>query len=273
MLQRIRKLSLLVCLLTVLTLLSGCMAEEVEASIQANCKRVMDAMIAKDPDAAYDVMKNAGTREEFDAFYMQVISYFDGVGSYELQQTGWETTVTNGETVYTVTFAAELSNGRTYILTCSERPGLEGLTGFFLEDSEQNLINNVPVWIRILLVVLSLAIMGFSVWMIVDCVKRKPDGKVLWIILMLCTVTLSLTVSDGFHLQYSVGLILSFWKIGVGENGMFIDIVFPVGAVVYFFLRKRLPNKKAAFEPGLYGGQAGVVTDPAPEESAEEPKE
>ncbi len=264
-----RVFSVLICLLTVMTLLCGCTVKEDNARLEPACRAMLDALIAGDADAGYAQISEAVTREEFDAFFAQVAPVLDGKGKYELKSSGWHKNTNNGVTSVTVTFEATFPDGRVYLVNCTETEGVEGLTGFHVQDSKQNITNDTPFGLRAVFFVLSALFLAFAVWMIVDCVKRKPDGMVLWIVLMACAVTLSLEIAGGqMNVNWGIGLVLSFSSIAFNSANFLFRFSLPVGAIVYFFLRKRLPSKKNA--PQTPNTVEGSFTEPAVERPTEE---
>lgn len=245
-----RVFSVLICLLTVMTLLCGCSVKEDNARLEPACRAMLDALIAGDADAGYAQISEAVTREEFDAFFAQVAPVLDGKGKYELKSSGWHKNTKDGVTSVTVTFEATFPDGRVYLVNCTETEGVEGLTGFHVQDSKQNITNDTPFGLRALFFVVSALFLAFAVWMIVDCVKRKPDGMELWIVLMACAVTLSLEIAGGqMNVNWGIGLVLSFSSIAFNSANFLLHFSLPVGAIVYFFLRKRLPCKKSEPQP------------------------
>ena len=257
-----------ICLLAVMTLLCGCTVKEDNARLEPACRAMLDALIAGDADAGYAQISEAVTREEFDAFFAQVAPVLDGKGKYELKSSGWHKNTNNGVTSVTVTFEATFPDGRVYLVNCTETEGVEGLTGFHVQDSKQNITNDTPFGLRAVFFVLSALFLAFAVWMIVDCVKRKPDGMVLWIVLLVCTVKLTLTVSGGqIDAGLGVGLVLMFSSIAFNSANLLVTLSCPIGAIVYFFLRKRLPSKKSEPQP------SDTIEGTCTELPAEKPKE
>ena len=221
-------------------------------------------------EAGYEVLQNAGTREEIDAFYQQVVPLFEGAESFELKQRGWQKNATNGVTAVDVTFEVKLSDGRTYYVTCTETEGVEGLTGFHVRESESDIFAETPFGVRAVFFAVSALLLALSVWMIVDCIKRKPDGMLLWLVLLLCAVKFTFAVNNGqFNLNWSIGLIVSFSSIGIAGNSMLVNLSLPVGTIVYFFLRKRLPVKKA--ETQSTEPVEGTCTELSSQAPAQEP--
>ena len=271
-----RFFALSVCLLVLMASLCGCTVEQDTARLEPYCNAVLLALMEGDYDAGYEVMQNAATREAYDTFCEQVAPLFEGVESFALKQRGWHKNTTNGVTSIDVVFEATLSNGRSYIVTCTETEGVEGLTGFHIQESDKNIAADTPIGLRIAFVILSLACIVLSVWMIVDCIKRKPDGMAFWIVLMLCTLKFTLTLIGGeLDAGLGVGLVLMFSSVSFNSANLLITLSLPVGAIVYFFLRKRLPSKKAETQNAepIDGTCAESPAQEPTQEFAQEPAE
>ena len=267
-----RFLLVLICFLTVMTALCGCTVEEDNARLEPACRAMLDALIAGEPDAAYAQVNEVISREEFDSFFAQVAPVLEGKGRYELKSTGWHKNTNNGVTSVTVTFEASFADGRAYIVTCTETEGVKGLTGFHVQDSKQNIVSDTPFGLRAVFFVVSALFLAFAVWMVVDCIKRKPDAMILWIVLLVCTVKLTLTVSGGqIDAGLGVGLVLTFSSIAFNSANLLITLSCPIGAIVYFFIRKRLPSKKNA--PQIPDTVEGSFTEPTSEPPAGEPSQ
>lgn len=242
-------------LLTALLLtfsLTACVDEETKARMRGNCETVLDSLIAGDTDAAYTVLTAAAPREEFDAFAAQIIPMLEGVDSYELKQTGWHVRTENGVTETTLTYLMTCSDGAQYLVEVSETSDTAGLTGFFINLPETEANNAAPIALRIVFWVFSLAILAFCVWMLVDCARRKVKYKALWIILILLGATVTVTMGGGnFNLNTTVGLVLAISSIYVNALTMtsVSTVTVPVGAVIYFFLRRRLTVPAVEPEP------------------------
>lgn len=239
---------LTVCLLFVLTALGGCSKELPEgidlAETENSCKAMLDALIADDMEAARALMSETVSPADFNSFYDRLVRYFKDNGPYTLMAIDVSQEKHQGEVYVNVMYHAKLSDGHVYIVTCTVTEGQEGLAGVQMQE---NLINDTPLGLRIAFLVGSLLMIALTVWMVVDCIIRKPDGMGLWIVLMLCTVKLSFVASFGeTAFEWSIGLVLSLSSVGTGSYSSVINLALPVGTIVYFFLRKRLPCKKKA---------------------------
>lgn len=246
--NRKRIFLMIACFLLALTCLTGCSSVKNSEQIERYTRHLLDALIAEDPDAAYEQMQDSCTREEFEAFYVQIVPRLDGVESYELEQTGWYLEYDNGVNYSTIYYAMTTPDGVSYDLTCVAADGYRGLAGFHIADTTR-----VSVGVHAVFIVLSVAILAFVVWMILDCVKRKPKKKVLWILLILLSLKLTLTIGGGMmYFYFGAALSFSFWNASAFGGISTVVMYLPVGALIYFFMRKRITPKQEE-QPEPYG--------------------
>jgi hypothetical protein len=123
------------------------------------------------------------------------------------------------------------------------REGIEGIAGIhfsditgFLRDKEAF----VPT-VQIILWVVSGLFVAFTVWMFVDCLRRKLKYKALWAILIFFGIALTVTVGETSNFSFQIGLFCSLWSIDAdpGLPAVVTKIVVPLGAILYLCLRKR----------------------------------
>ncbi|MBQ3153598.1 MAG: hypothetical protein IJB88_00040 [Clostridia bacterium] len=267
--QHIKIFAVFLCLLFVLTALGGCdkkLPEGIDlAETKKSCKAMLDALIMDDKEAAEALMSETVDPADFDSFYDILVRYFKDNGPYTLKVLDVSQEEHQGNVYVNVTYEAKLSDGHAYIVTCAVTEEEEGLAGIQIQE---NLINDTPLGLRIAFLVGSLLMIALTVWMVIDCIIRKPDGMGLWIVLMLCTVKLSFAASFGeTSFEWGIGLVLSLSTVGTGSYSSVINLALPVGAIVYFFLRKRLPSKKNVPQP------SDTIEGTCTELPAEEPKE
>lgn len=233
---------LLLCLALTLSL-TACVEEETRDRIRANAETVLDMLIAGDADAAYAVLTAAGSRTEFDKFADFCMPLLAGVESYELKQVGWNVRTDDGVTNTSLTFRMICADGTEYLVEATETAGTAGLTGFFFDTPEAAVADRTPAALKIAFLVFSLAVLAFVIWMIVDCARRKIRKKALWIILILCGVMLTVRAgSSGFNVNFQIGLMAatsSIQWIAEPRNAL-VSFAVPVGAIIYFALRRRL---------------------------------
>jgi hypothetical protein len=85
--------------------------------------------------------------------------------------------------------------------------------------------------------------MAFTVWMLVDAIRRKMTKKALWIILILLSLSLSFTTGPNtVNNSFMVTLFLtpSSYQAVIPNETLTLTVVLPLGSLIYFFLRKKL---------------------------------
>ena len=270
--RKFKKITAIFFVLLLVFSLEACSMETEQGNeIKAQCETFLDAMIAGDADAAYNVLASGTDRATFDRSFASLCEYIDGVEEYELKQIGWKTGFDNGLNYYMATFEMSTDIGNFQIIGM-EADGYDGLANFrIISETELNPTftgtitslqgANIFQWAILAFSALSLA---FSVWMLVDCCKRKLKYKALWLLLLIFgMMTFTLTFSEGnLDFRWFIGVIVfSYSYLQIYSTGAFVlKLVLPVGAVLYFVLRKigAIEEKKAP-----------AVSDEAPSESEE----
>ena len=248
---RLRLALLILCLTAVLSL-CACNADMDVSGVDVSgndtlSRQFLDSVLADDHDAAYGLMEDSVNKTVFAANWSTMQKVMEGAGSYELELTGWNVTRSGGVTACTTTYMLYPDNGRTVViqvLTRDDTNGIAGLKFNEVTDFIKTTDAYVPV-VQIILYVYAALAIGFTVWMLVDCIKRKMKvgHKVLWIILSLLSVAFTLTLgTTNLHISFSPGLFFSLSEIRADPTiqAVITSVFVPVGAIVYFFLRKRL---------------------------------
>lgn len=251
--KRFFRIIALIFVMAAVLSLASCSILETEKGneIKAQCEDMLDAMLAKDADAAYPLFSDATDKNAFYAAFPSLCNYIEGVKTYELTQRGWYAGVKNGTSSYEATFKME-TNAKTYYVTGVTVNDEERLYHFSIVSEEECdfVFNgtlttmqdaNVLQWC---VIVFSAVCFVFTVWMLVDCCRRKIKHKALWILFIILGM-LSFTV--GFHqnklnLNGSIAVILfAYSYLKLYTNGAFVlHLVLPVGALLYRIFRKKL---------------------------------
>ncbi|MBQ8498108.1 MAG: hypothetical protein IJ489_11740 [Clostridia bacterium] len=240
--------SLTILLLASLMLFSSCsdLATENEAAREMT-ETFIDATLANDLETAYAVMTPGTDKESFSQVFPKIASLFQGAESYTLKQTAWHTNINNGVKTTTFTYSMETDEEKTFIVQSSLTEGYEGLYWINFNDTEW-VTNKAESFspLNIALIIYSVASIAFCVWMLVDCIRRKITKKPLWIILNLIGINLALTISpERMNFNWSIGLFLKISGVtpNIYQNLLTISVLLPVGAIIYFFIRKRIATK------------------------------
>ena len=194
-------------------------------------------------DAAYALIKEAVSDAEFKNYWRAMQYVVGGASTYTVKQTGFQLNSKNGVTVCYTYYKVSFDNGRTAVFRLVTHSEYEGIAGIhcsevtdFLADTKRTVTLGT-----IATVILSALSIGFAVWMIVDCVRRKLKRKVLWIILILFSIGLKLTLGEELGILFKFGFFSHYSSIVADPfaKSIVISIFAPVGAIIYFFLRKK----------------------------------
>ena len=254
--KRIKIVVFLLCLLLLATTLSACDPDisRMEADAALACQ-FMEYVMANDYDSAYAMVKETVTDEDFRTYWTDIQAVTEGATTYEITLADWDTDTVNGVTDSTVSERVTLDNGRIVLLRVMTRDGIEGIAGIHFSDVTDFLQKAEPVVpkISIALQILHFVFLGFTLWMFVDCLRRKLRYKLVWLILIVMSLVLTITVGEASDLAFRV----SFWfargtvstiDIELGQVAVVTKLVIPVGALLYLCLRKHFVVEKPAPE-------------------------
>lgn len=242
-----RTLAIILTLISVVALLTSCGTKEENAQIKAYSSVFVDALIANEPDTAYELVKDAISREEFTPIFDNMRRYIDSGITYELTQTGWKTSKSGDTITVTATFEMKTPE-HTYKVVASTTDGKEGLSGFqilILDPDKTGTITTMKGATPIQWVVLIIAILeiGFVLWMLIDCILHKVQRKAVWIIfILLGMLAISVTWSEaGMNTTMTLGLIINMTMLAKYETGATVlRLLVPVGAIIYAVMRNNL---------------------------------
>lgn len=266
-----------VLLVAVLLCAVSCNLKEDGARAEALCREMTDAILADDEDAAYRLVSDTMDRETFAAGFHALREALSGIdGAYELRQTAFRSEIDNGTSSYSATYEIS-SGGTTVTVEVAMTEGYEGLTRYSASYSTSadavGALTTVGEFnlLQWALLIASALFIAFEVLMVLDCVKRTLNAKALWIILILLghLKIYANTVAEGLSAGFRIGALLPYSRLLLYDGGAFdFTLVLPVGAIVYFFLRKWLTAKyEAPVKPAALEGETGV----SDEESGENP--
>ena len=238
-----RALPLILMTLVLLAALISCTPDMDVGNNTELADQFMDHVIADDYAAAYGMVKATVTDPDFRAYWTTVQTVADGAETYEMKQIGWNLNRSNGVTTRTTAHQAELDNGRTVLLRVVTQDGIEGIAGIHFSDITDFLASTeafVPT-VRVILWVVSALAMAFTVWMFVDCLRRKMKYKVVWAILIFFCLCFTFTVGQTSNFSFNVGLFFQTSSIEAdpGLLAVVTKLVIPVGAILYLCLRKK----------------------------------
>lgn len=240
------------------------------------CETYLNAMLAGDFAAAH-TLTPAIPEEEHRAYFETGCQSFAGATSYELTQTGWNINTTNGVTTQTAAYQIVTDTGVTCQISLQTTDGVEGISYIIFRDSTAFIESTKNVWIiDIVLKAISVAGIAFIAWMIVDCARRKISKKALWIIVILLTFSVGFTAGESsFFTNFTPGILSFFSSLEaiVPDETISLRIATPLGALIYFLLRKML-SQKYSEKPEAQAIAASPSESSVPDkEEPESPKE
>lgn len=275
-------------------LFSGCngmLMEAVEASAEKTglvepTKQMLTGLLQDDFDTCLSLLPDQITQTDFRPVFDQLRQLLAQVDTYTLTPTNVNVRTSNGVTFHQVRFLMESGELMFYVDVASSSEVM-GFTSFHVTPHVPVTMTGTlltlkganPVqWIFLLIAALEMA---FVIWMVVDCARRKMQNKVIWLLVILLGNLLnSITWTDGsINFNFNVGIILSYTALIRYSTGEFmLRLLLPIGAIVYFAVRKSLKPKPVKNVPQQYdyqnpAQQAAPYGQEIPEENALSPEE
>ena len=238
-----RALPLLLAALILLASLTSCTPEVDYGNSIKLSDQFMDHVIADDYDSAYRLVKATVTDPDFRDYWETIRSVAEGAETYTKLPVQRNATRSGGVTTITTAYQVNLDNGRIVLLRVVIQDGIEGIAGIHFSDITEFIHTTdtyVPV-LQAIVLVFSLLCMAFTIWMFVDCLRRKMKYKVVWAILTVFGIALNLTVGETFSFSFHIGLFVQMSTVQVdpGLVAVVTKLVIPVGAILYLCLRKK----------------------------------
>ena len=249
-------------LLAVLLCFSGCakLLQGMEnPEVREDTCAMLDAVLADDLDAAYALVSQVSTREEFVPVYEQWTDFLGGAADYELKLLSYytNTSVSGGENTVTVQAVYEMNTESARAIVAVLVDSQLGITGFQVAPYEQTdyyytgLLGHmedadIVQWGMLLSNVVAIGLTVIALW---DCCRHSMKRKKTWIaVLILGFMTLGVsTAAGGVRLHFNFGWLLNYTALiryGGGTN--MLRVLVPVGAIAYFIGRRKIIRKDAA---------------------------
>lgn len=261
------------CVLLLITLLlTGCALPEInidDSAFRPQTTAMLDGVIANDFDACRDLVADQVDDESLRSALEQMNGMLAQVESYTLKPVSWNKNVRNGIDQTTLRYEMYTQAGDFYVDVALVED-VEGLASFYVTPLQRVTVTGTPgamkgaSLMQWLILLLGAAEIGFILWMAVNCFRHEGKGKVGWLLLILLVgAVVNLTVIAGrISFRFNVGIHLQLSALLRDSNGaMQLSLYVPVGAIVYWFRRKKLQAVPPAENP-----------DPVPEVSEEVPE-
>ena len=214
---------------------------------------MLDSLIANDFQAAYSLVKNICTEDDFRPTFTQMEEFLKDANTYKLKLLSIHTnnTISSGQKIRSISSVYEMTTEDNRIIVSVGMDGQIGINSFYLTPYENTdyyytgTLNNMKgatatQWIFLLLNVLTI---GLTVFALVDCCRQKIQKKALWILLLILGFfSVGITIySTGFRLNYNLGWLTAYSAfIRYGSGTVTFRLMLPAGAIVYFIMRRSL---------------------------------
>ncbi len=214
-------------------------------------EQFIDLLLADNAAEAYKLFDPTTVPlKDFNAWWAELRAVAAGATTAEITGRGWNANTKNGVTTNEYTYQIEFDNGSTMMLYLLNQKAGERFVGGTYRDATDFISKTgkaVPV-VSVVLTVYSILTLAFTVWMIVDCARRRIKYKALWIIINIAALSLTLTIGEQATISFLVGLFLQFSSISesLAALSVTVKLIIPVGSIVYFCLRKRLTKPQDA---------------------------
>ena len=197
-----------ILIVTVLTLLCLCSCTVNEDSEEAReiCENYFDAVIDNDFAVAYDIFEDIAEREQVEEMWKYTKEVLGDSESYTLKQEGWHSETDNGVTLRQVSYKLVSDDDKTMYVTIVLDE--KGVYGFNVLDSTEFIKDTAYVRIiGVIMTVISFALFGVTIWMIVDVCRRNVKKKALWILLIVVGVWIEAAIGiEAGYFDFDCGL-------------------------------------------------------------------
>ena len=295
----------LICLICIsLLCFAGCGDDYEDIAAESNkneelATKFFNYVLEDNMAEAYKMVKDECSFEEFSDSYATFREAFEGATEFEIvrySEDGFTNKENDDDESFNVycdnVYELELDNGK-YLTATVSTSSLSDNTIDFVEVDETTTFRKItgvitPI-INIAIINIYIGTIVFTVFMIIDCAKRRIKLKVLWIFVLFAAMTYSASLGGEPSLGFEVGATLEPSYIEVYPVFETIDIYIsiPAGAIIYFFVREHLPTKPpkkkkeeeavavaetpVAADPIVTETIANEVALPSPEETVAEP--
>ena len=239
------KLAIFLCTLLALSMIfGGCSIKEDSVESRELCETMVNHIIQNNYTAAYAMMRESVSQEEFDPIWQTMCDTFRDSQTFELKQKGWHKNWSNGVTTTQVLFEITTDDGKICQMAIITTDTVNGIWDLgFLDSTDFVRKTQFFSIVNIFLCIFSLACFAFSIWMLIDCLKNCKKNRNLWAVLTLIYLGFFLkTDGHAFEFKYRISVLAGITNISADRTALAIAVnaLLPIGAIVYFLLRKRL---------------------------------
>ena len=249
----------LLVILTISTVLAFSACSELDPSLdnkdlRSYTETMLDAIISNDTDTAYSIVDDVCTKDNFLSIFSKMRDLIGDSEDYDLalMSVYYNSSSKNGTRVSTqdATYKMTTDNGTyiIYVQTSSEYEDLATFnlsryenTNYYSVGSVKNMKGATPLqWILLLS---NIFIIALGVWALVDCCRRPINRKWIFILLIIFGfISIGATYGPtGINFNLKFALISAYSAlIRYGGGAVAIHFAIPVGAILYFILRKKI---------------------------------
>ena len=260
-----KRLLVFFIVLSLILSLCGCSAlleRADDPQVRANTKTVLDAMLTNDLQAALHLFSPAIPTQDVAQLFIRAQTYLPSTDDYELTLLNIRSTTNfngSGDSSKTIAAVYELTFAEQRFITEVEQ--YEGTFQYFwitpYEETDyysyggiNNMDGATPLqWVLLLSNLLWIAL---TVILLIDCCRHKTRQKLLWILLLLFGMVAFYLNSSASSSQigFTFGSFAAYTAlIRYGSGAMSLRVLFPVTAIIYLCLRKRLHRPKPVPQP------------------------
>lgn len=234
---------ILAVFLVLALLLTGCSETVDDSVLRADAEVLLSTFLEKDYDTCRGIVRRGISDANLQGIFDDICRELEGLGTYEMSAVAWNRKMSEGHDVTSVQYLVESEVGKFYLSVAREE-NVPGLAGFQFSEAAADAESVTPAgpahWAFI---AVGGAVIGFVIWMIVDCTRRRMKRKWLWMpLILLGTLILTLTMGQGgMNFRFQIGLYLGITNlITFARGGYRVMLYLPLGAIVYFAKRKVL---------------------------------
>lgn len=234
----------LALVLVLAVFLSGFSLDYDDEGVRTAVTGAVDALVAGDFMAFRVHVSDQVDNEELNVFFKQMSGVLNEAGSYELKAVNKKVGIRDGVNYVAVLY--EMTAGdAVYEVEAVIIEGHSGLSSLRMDRTDAEPAPEVAPagaanWVFTGLGIVTVA---FTLWMAVDCIRRHMKRKWLWLaLILLISLMLSFSLLNGkLSFQFYAGLYVGLTNLKVYvDRGFAATIYLPLGALIYFFRRKKL---------------------------------
>ena len=260
----VRAFALLLCLLLLCPLvLTGCSGIDLQAETERTeqmCEKFVSHVLHNEKKQAYALVADSFDYLEFNLVWEEMRKVLYQSESFTLTLLSAYYRKVDKEEYSEVSFELTTDNGKLCRLDVVLYEEQEVFSYFAFLDATQFAADTAYLeYVNYGLIALSVLMIAFTVWMLIDCLRRNLRKKWLWVLVVLIGVSLSITVGEqDFNFYFGLGLLIHLCTVSSIPTELAIEVLatMPLGSIIYFILRKRLPPKpvRPAYQMPPQGG-------------------